>query len=162
MRWQGRQGSGNVEDRRGIGGGGIAVGGGIIGVIVLLFNLFTGGDVDPSQIPGVGGGGQQTTQQSPEQKRADDQLAQFTSVVLRETETVWQKVLPEQAGMQYQDPRLVLFTNSVQSACGGASSATGPFYCPGDKKIYIDLAFYNDLNNLTRRKGGSGDCWVVC
>jgi predicted metalloprotease len=156
MRWQGRQGSGNVEDRRGIGGGGIAVGGGIIGVIVLLFNLFTGGNVDPSQIPGVGDG-QQTRQQSPQQNQAEDQLAQFTSVVLRETETVWQKVLPEQAGMQYQDPRLVLFTNSVQSACGGASSATGPFYCPGDKKIYIDLAFYNDLNNLTRRKGGSGD-----
>jgi predicted metalloprotease len=152
MRWQGRSGSGNVEDRRGIGGGGLAVGGGIIGVIVLLFNLFTGGDIDPSQIPV--GGGQQTTQQSPQQKAEEDQLAQFTSVVLRETETVWQKVLPEQANVRYQEPRLVLFSNAVQSACGSASSATGPFYCPGDNKVYIDLSFNRELS---QRFGASGD-----
>ena len=152
MRWQGRAGSGNVEDRRGIGGGGIAVGGGIIGVIVLLFNLLTGGEIDPSQLPT--GGGQQTTQQSPQEKAQDDQLAQFASVVLRETETVWQEVLPQQAGVRYQDPKLVLFTNSVQSACGGASSATGPFYCPGDNKVYIDLSFSRDLS---QRFGASGD-----
>ena len=151
MRWQGRQGSGNVEDRRGIGGGGIAVGGGIIGVIVLLFNLLTGGEVDPSQIPI---GGNQTTQLSPQEKAEQDQLAQFTSVVLRETETVWQKILPEQANVSYQDPRLVLFTNAVQSACGGASSAMGPFYCPGDNKLYIDLSFFKDLS---QRFGASGD-----
>jgi predicted metalloprotease len=141
-----------MEDRRGIGGGGIAVGGGVIGVIVLLFNLLTGGEVDPSQIP-IGGGGQ-TTQQSPQQKAAEDQLAQFTSVVLRETENVWNKVLPEQAGVQYQEPRLVLFTNSVQSACGGASSASGPFYCPGDYKAYMDLSFFQELS---QRFGASGD-----
>lgn len=141
-----------MEDRRGIGGGGIAVGGGIIGVIVLLFNLFTGGNVDPSQLPI--GNGQQSTQLSPEQKAEQDKLAQFSSVVLRETETVWQKVLPEQANINYQDPKLVLFTDAVQSACGNASSATGPFYCPGDTKLYVDLSFFDELSN---RFGASGD-----
>lgn len=152
MRWQGRQGSGNVEDRRGIGGGGIAVGGGIIGVIVLLFNLFTGGNVDPSQLPM--GGGQQSRQLSPQEQAEQDKLAEFSSVVLRETETVWQRILPEQAGVNYQDPRLVLFTDAVQSACGNASSATGPFYCPGDNKLYVDLSFFNELSS---RFGASGD-----
>lgn len=153
MRWQGRQGSGNVEDRRGIGGGGIAVGGGIIGVIVLLFNLFTGSNVDPSQLP-IGGGQEQTRQRSPQEKAEEDTLASFSSVVLRETETVWQSVLPNQAGKSYEDPRLVLFSDAVQSACGSASSAVGPFYCPGDKKIYVDLGFFKELSN---RFGAAGD-----
>lgn len=147
----GREGSGNVEDRRGIGGGGIAVGGGIIGVIVLLFNLFTGGNVDPSQLP-IGNG--QSRQLSPEEKAAQDKQAQFSSVVLRETETVWQKVLPEQAGVSYQEPRMVLFTDAVQSACGNASSATGPFYCPGDNKLYLDVSFFDELD---KRFGAAGD-----
>lgn len=152
MRWQGREGSGNVEDRRGIGGGGIAVGGGIIGVIVLLFNLFTGGNVDPSQLPI--GNGQQSRQLSPQEKAEQDKLAQFSSVVLRETEKVWNEVLPKQTGVAYQDPKLVLFTDAVQSACGNASSAVGPFYCPGDEKLYLDVAFFNELTN---RFGASGD-----
>ena len=151
MRWMGREGSGNVEDRRGIGGGGIAVGGGIIGVIVLLFNLFTGGNVDPSQLP-IGNG--QSRQLSPEEKAAQDKQAQFSSVVLRETETVWQKVLPEQAGVSDQEPRMVLFTDAVQSACGNASSATGPFYCPGDNKLYLDVSFFDELD---KRFGAAGD-----
>jgi predicted metalloprotease len=159
MRWQGRSGSGNVEDRRGIGGGGMAVGGGIVGVIVLLFNLLTGGEIDPSQIPV--GGGQGTTQVSPQQKAEQDQLAQFTSVVLRETETVWQKLMPEQAGVSYQDPRLVLFSGSVQSACGGASSATGPFYCPGDSKIYIDLTFFKELGQRFKASGDFAMAYVI-
>jgi uncharacterized protein len=152
MRWMGREGSGNVEDRRGIGGGGIAVGGGIIGVIVLLFNLFTGGNVDPSQLPI--GNGQQTRQLSPEEKAEQDKLAKFSGVVLRETETVWQKVLPEQAGINYQEPRMVLFTDAVQSACGNASSASGPFYCPGDNKLYLDVSFFDELG---KRFGAAGD-----
>lgn len=152
MLWRGREGSGNVEDRRGIGGGGIAVGGGIIGVIVLLFNLFTGGNVDPSQIPI--GGGTQSRQMSAEEKAAQDSLAQFSSVTLRYTEDVWNRILPEQAGVAYQNPRLVLFTDAVQSACGGASSAVGPFYCPGDSKVYVDLSFFDELS---RRFGASGD-----
>lgn len=151
MLWRGKEGSGNVEDRRGIGGGGIAVGGGIIGVIVLLFNLFTGGNVDPSQLP-IGDG--QSRQMSAEEKAAQDTLAQFSDVTLRYTQDVWNRILPEQAGIQYQEPRLVLFTGGVQSACGGASSAVGPFYCPGDNKLYVDLSFFEELSS---RFGASGD-----
>lgn len=151
MRWQGRQGSGNVEDSRGIGAGGVAVGGGIIGVIVLLFNLFTGGNIDPSQLPTGGGQG---TQLSPAEKAEQDTLAQFSSVVLRETETVWQQILPQQARVNYQDPTLKLFSGAVQSACGNASSASGPFYCPGDGKVYVDLSFFKELSD---RFGASGD-----
>lgn len=152
MLWRGQEGSRNVEDRRGIGGGGIAVGGGIIGVIVLLFNLFTGSNVDPSQLPI--GGGQQTTQLSPAEQQQQDELAEFTRVTLRYTEDVWNRLLPEQAGRAYREPNLVLFTGAVQSACGSASSAVGPFYCPGDSKVYIDLSFFNELG---QRFGASGD-----
>ncbi|HYO21945.1 MAG TPA: neutral zinc metallopeptidase [Flavisolibacter sp.] len=153
MLWRGREGSGNVEDRRGMGGP-IAVGGGIIGVIALLFNLLTGGNVDPSQIPGVGGGGGSTRQMSPAEQARQDTLAQFSRVVLRETELVWQQLLPQQAGQAYQDPKLVLFSDAVQSACGNASSATGPFYCPGDHKLYVDLSFFDELG---QRFGAAGD-----
>lgn len=149
-----------MEDRRGIGGGGIAVGGGIIGVIVLLFNLFTGGNVDPSQIP-IGNGGQRTTQLSPQDKAEQDSLARFSSVVLRETERVWQQVLPQQANVSYQDPRLVLFTDAVQSACGNASSATGPFYCPGDSKVYLDLSFFKELSDRFQASGDFAMAYVI-
>jgi predicted metalloprotease len=151
MRWQGRSGSGNVDDRRGIGGP-VAIGGGIIGVIALLFNLLTGGNVDPSQLqlPGAGGG----QQLSPQEQAAQDTLAKFSGVVLKETEVVWQRILPEQTGTSYQDPKLVLFSGAVQSACGNASSASGPFYCPGDQDLYVDLSFFNELST---RFGASGD-----
>src|SRR5215218_610953 len=120
----------NVEDRRGMTGP-VAVDGGLIGVIVLLFNLLSGGDVDTSQLPLPRGGGN-TQQLSPAEKARQDELASFSKKVLRETELVWQQILPEQVGKNYQDPTLVLFTGQVQSGCGGASSASGPFYCPGD------------------------------
>jgi predicted metalloprotease len=151
MRWQGRGESSNVDDRRGIGGS-IAVGGGIIGVIALLFNLLTGGDVDPSQLqlPGSGSSRQITAQE----KAKQDSLAKFSKIVLRETELVWQQILPQQTNASYQDPTLVLYTDAVQSACGNASSASGPFYCPGDQKLYIDLSFFEELSN---RFGASGD-----
>ncbi len=151
MRWQGRSGSGNVEDRRGMGGP-IAIGGGIIGVIALLFNLLTGGEVDTSQLQLPGGSNGR--QLSAQEQAAQDTLAKFSSFVLKETEDVWQRILPEQTSTSYQDPHLVLFTGAVQSACGNASSATGPFYCPGDHKLYVDLSFFNELSN---RFGASGD-----
>jgi predicted metalloprotease len=151
MRWMGRQGSGNVEDRRGIGGP-VAVGGGIIGVIALLVNFLLGGNVDPSQIGLPGQGGAQQPQTA-EAKAQNDQLAQFVSVVLRETENVWNEVYARQ-GEDYPEPKLVLFTGQVESACGGATSASGPFYCPGDQKLYIDLSFYDELKN---RFGAPGD-----
>lgn len=146
----GRQGSGNVEDRRGMGGP-IAVGGGIIGIIALVFNLLTGGNVDPSQINLPG----QTNQRAsnPQASAEEDQLAQFVSVVLKETEDVWNAEFAKQ-GADYPEPKLVLFTGQVQSACGGATAASGPFYCPGDRKLYIDLSFYNELKS---RFGAPGD-----
>ena len=146
MRWTGRQGSGNVDDRRGMGG--LVVGGGVGGVIILILSLLFGTDVSlPTE------GGQQATQQSPAQAAAEDEDAKFVSVVLKDTEDIWAKLFADE-GYAYQDPKLVLFTNSTQSSCGFASSASGPFYCPEDSKVYIDLSFYNDLQN---RFGASGD-----
>ena len=148
MLWRGRRESSNVDDRRGIGGGGIAVGGGILGVIALLVNFLLGGD-GSTQLPLPN----QNEPISAEQKALQDSQAKFVKVVLAETEDVWNQVLP-QAGINYAEPNLVLFSGSTQSACGFASSASGPFYCPGDQKVYIDLSFYSDLQN---RFGAPGD-----
>ena len=159
MRWQGQEESGNVEDRRGIGGGHIAVGGGIIGVIVLLFNLFTGNNVDPSQLPI--GNGQQSTQLSPDQKAAQDDQAKLSKVVLRSTEKVWAQQLPQQVNVAYTNPILVLFNDATQSGCGGASSATGPFYCPADQKLYLDLSFFDMLSNRFHAAGDFAKAYVI-
>jgi uncharacterized protein len=148
MRWQGRQGSRNVQDRRGMGAP-MAVGGGIIGVIVLLVNALLGGEVDLSQFEAP----QQGRQMTVEQQAAEDSLARFVSVVLKETEDVWNKVFAEH-GRNYKEPVLVLFSGGVRSACGSASSATGPFYCPGDHQLYIDLSFHDELRD---RFGAPGD-----
>ncbi|HEX8460169.1 MAG TPA: neutral zinc metallopeptidase [Segetibacter sp.] len=148
MLWRGRSGSDNVEDRRGVGGGGLAVGGGIGGLIIYLLYSFLGGD--PASAPDLMPGQQQAGKSyNNERSAADDSLAQFTSVVLKETENVWEKML-----QNYQKPKLVMFSNSVQSACGSASAAVGPFYCPGDAKVYIDLAFFRELKS---RFGAPGD-----
>jgi predicted metalloprotease len=148
MRWIGGRQSSNVDDRRGVSAGGIAAGGGIIGVIVLVLNLLLGGGGTedgsiPIQLPG------QTQEMSPEEKAADDERAKFVTVVLGYTEDVWNQLLN-----QYQEPTLVLFRGAVQSACGTASSASGPFYCPGDHQVYIDLSFYQELG---QRFGAPGD-----
>lgn len=145
MKWLGGRESSNVDDRRGISGGGIAVGGGIIGVIALLLNMFLGGggsDQPQIQFP------DQSQQMTAEEQVADDERAKFVKVVLAYTEDVWGKLFSEQ-GKQYQEPTLVLFRGNVQSACGFASSASGPFYCPGDREVYIDLSFYQELKNLS-------------
>jgi len=149
MLWRGQRGSSNVDDRRGISGGGIAVGGGILGVIALLVNMFLGGGGGGQQLP-LPGQNQYITE---EQKAAQDSQAQFVSVVLRYTEDVWNDIF-KKYGRDYAEPRLELFTGATQSACGNASSATGPFYCPGDQDIYIDLSFYNELQT---RFGAPGD-----
>ena len=148
MRWIGGRQSTNVDDRRGIGAGGIAVGGGIIGAIVLVLQLLLGGGGGeegqlPIPMPG------QTQEMTAEEKAADDERATFVKVVLGYTEDVWNQLMP-----QYQEPTLVLFRGSVQSACGSASSASGPFYCPGDHQVYIDLSFYQELG---QRFGAPGD-----
>src|SRR4051812_12307417 len=140
MLWQGRGGSSNVDDRRGVSGGGLVAGGGIIGAIILLINFFLGGG-DPSQLPQVMQSNQAQRELTPEEKAADDQRAQFVSVVLKDTEDVWAKIFSEH-GKTYENPTLVLFRDGIQSGCGGASSESGPFYCPADAKLYIDLSFY--------------------
>lgn len=157
MLWKGRRQSSNVEDRRGVSGGMVA-GGGIVGVIIYLVYSFLGGDIDPSQIPQLSPGNQ--TELSPEEKAADDERAQFVKVVLAETEDVWNKIFSE-SGSSYQEPTLVMFRNSVSSACGTASSASGPFYCPGDQKVYIDLSFYQDLQEKLNAPGDFAMAYVV-
>lgn len=160
MLWQGRRQSSNVEDRRGISPGGIAVGGGIIGVIVVVLNLLLGGG-DASQLPDLLPGQQAGQQQmSPAEKQADDERAEFVKVVLAETEDVWNNIF-QQKGQDYPEPTLVLFRNAVQSGCGTASSASGPFYCPGDHKLYIDLSFYEELQNRFNAPGDFAMAYVV-
>lgn len=157
MLWQGRRESSNVDDRRGIGGGGIAVGGGIIGVIFLVVKfLLGGGDGTDTQL-------QLPNQNQPlsaEEQAAQDEEAKFVKVVLAETEDVWHQLM-QQAGRTYTEPTLVLFTGSTQSACGFASSATGPFYCPGDRELYIDLSFYDELKNRFHAGGDFAMAYVV-
>jgi hypothetical protein len=151
MRWKGRQGSPNVEDRRGKNVGGIAAAGGGIGlIIIIIITLLSGGNlgdilnkITPNQ-----------TEVVPYKETAEEaELADFVSVVLADTETVWTEIFKEE-GYTYEPPTLVMFTNSVQSACGIAGSATGPFYCSADKKVYVDLGFFNELQE---RFGASGD-----
>lgn len=156
MRWIGRRESSNVDDRRGIGGP-VAVGGGIIGVIALIVNFLMGGGGDISQLPIGNGGGQQL---SPEEQKAEDQRAQFVKVVLADTEDVW-GALFKQMGETYSDPRMVLFRGAVQSGCGNASAQSGPFYCPADQQLYIDLSFYEELQNRFHAPGDFAMAYVV-
>ena len=160
MQWLGKRGSSNVEDRRGMSGGGLATGGGVIGVIIyLIYSFLGGGDVDPNKIPQIT---QQVNQRTltPEEQKADDERAQFVTVVLAETEDVWNKLFAE-SGKRYSEPTLVLFRDAVSSACGNASSASGPFYCPGDSKLYIDLSFYEDLQKRFNAPGDFAMAYVV-
>ncbi|MCM3388712.1 KPN_02809 family neutral zinc metallopeptidase [Ureibacillus chungkukjangi] len=154
METKGRRKSSNVEDRRGMSKG--AIGGGIGGVgiiIAIIFTLFNGGDagdvlnqINPGQIQSGS-----NTEYVPTAE--EEELAEFVSVVLADTEDVWQQLFQEQ-GLTYENPSLVLFTDSVQSGCGVAGAAVGPFYCPADHKLYIDLSFYQELKN---RFGAPGD-----
>jgi len=150
MRWQGRRESSNVDDRRGIGGGGIIAGGGILGVIALVLNFLLGGEGGgTTQLPLPG----QNTPLSAEQQAAQDEQARFVKVILADTEDVWGQLFAN-AGSTYQAPVLVLFNGGTSSGCGSATSATGPFYCPADNRVYIDLSFYNELKD---RFGAPGD-----
>jgi uncharacterized protein len=159
MLWRGRRGSSNVDDRRGISGGGVAAGGGIIGVIVyILYTFLGGGGSDTSPVPPTLPGAQ--TEMTTEEKAADDERAEFVKVVLAETEDVWSKLFSEQ-GKDYPEPTLVLFRDAVQSACGNASAAMGPFYCPSDGKLYIDLSFYEDLQKKLNAPGDFAMAYVV-
>jgi len=159
MKWLGGRESSNVEDRRGITGGHVAAGGGIVGLIIYLVYTFLGGTGSAPQMPDLPGQ-TQSTGQSPEQKAADDQQAKFVKVVLADTEDVWTKLFAEQ-GKTYEDPTLVLFRDQVESACGLANSAVGPFYCPGDQKLYLDLAFCQDLQDRFKAPGDFAVAYVI-
>jgi len=148
MKWQGRQGSGNVEDRRGMSRSKIAMGGGIGTIVIVLIVWILGGD--PTQL--LNNMSNTETEQVTTTAEEDD-LAKFVSVVLEYTEIVWGKIF-EQSGKTYRQPTLVLFRDQVESACGFASAASGPFYCPADEKVYIDLSFC-DL--LRTKFGANGD-----
>ncbi|TDP02129.1 neutral zinc metallopeptidase [Flavobacterium sp. 245] len=155
MKWQGRRQSDNVEDRRSISGGKIAVGGGVIGIIVLLLNVFggeTGKQIAPV-LEQMQGGQQTQTEAAAPLSKEDEEMGNFVRVTLADTEDIWSKIF-EENGMTYKNPKLVLFRGSVQTACGGASSASGPFYCPGDQKVYMDLAFFEELKTRFGAKGG--------
>jgi hypothetical protein len=153
MRWLGRRQSGNVEDRRGIGGKQIAVGGGLGGLVVVILLLLLGGNPDEvmQTLQPEGTGSPAATGRPLGEK--DRELGEFVSVILADTEDVWGEVF-RQAGREYRQPRLVLYSDQVSSACGLAGSASGPFYCPGDEKVYLDLAFFEEMQ---RRLGAPGD-----
>ena len=155
MKWSGRRSSENFEDRRGMSSGGkTIVGGGIIGIIILLLNTFGGENVQ-MLTPIL----EQMTQGqgAPTEKRAltADEIAEgkFIEAILVDTEDVWGKIFQEN-NMQYKRPNLMLFTDAVETACGNATSASGPFYCPGDQKVYMDLVFFEELKTRFGAQGG--------
>jgi predicted metalloprotease len=155
MKWQGRRQSDNVEDRRSISGGKVAVGGGIIGIIILLVNVFGGENAQliTPVLEQMQGGQQTQTESAAPLSKEDEEMGQFVKVILADNEDIWTKIFQEN-GMSYKNPKLVLFRGAVQTACGGASSASGPFYCPGDQKVYMDLGFFEELKNKFGAKGG--------
>jgi predicted metalloprotease len=178
MLWKGRRESSNVEDRRGMGGGmrfpGGGLGGGRIGggglglggIVILLIiawalginplTLLSGGDLGPSDYSEQD---QQASTGAPSSPQ-EEELKHFVSVVLADTEDTWNDLLP-QVGAQYRNPRLVLFSGGAQSACGFAQSAVGPFYCPGDEKVYLDLDFFNELSQRFGAPGDFAEAYVI-
>ncbi|GGC05056.1 KPN_02809 family neutral zinc metallopeptidase [Dyadobacter sediminis] len=160
MRWQDLRRSGNVEDRRGMSGGGKFAIGGIGAIIMLAIGLLTG--QDPGEILSNIQGNQTTEQAQtrPPGPRPDDRTADFVSAVLGSTEDVWTEIYAANDA-QYEKPTLQIFEDATQSGCGGASSAMGPFYCPADHKVYIDLDFCNELRNRFKAPGDFAVAYVV-
>ena len=161
MEWRGRKGSGNIEDRRTAGGGGARAGGigGIGMVAVLVIGYFLGIDVTP--LLNASGGQTVQTSGSVEITAEDKAAAEFVSVNLAFTEQIWTKVLREQVNMAYNPATLVLFKGVTSSPCGDASGATGPFYCPGDQKVYLDTDFFTTLQQQLGAKGDFAMAYVV-
>lgn len=156
MRWLGRRSSNNVEDRRG--NGGKIIGGGVgTLVIVVIISLITGENplnyIDSTDFS--------ETQTAYEPSPAEEENAKFVSVVLAETEDVWNKLFNEQLKINYIEPKLVLFSGTSQSGCGNANAATGPFYCPTDSRVYIDLSFYDELKNRFKAPGDFAMAYVI-
>jgi uncharacterized protein len=170
MRWIGDRESENIEDRRGSGGMPIAVGGigGLGAIIVLVIGLFLG--IDPSTLLALLSGDQAQPQQTETQtidarpsqrsQASHDRTRQFVAVVLADTEDVWRQVF-ESSGKTYVEPKLVLYTSQIASACGLASAASGPFYCPNDQKVYLDLSFFEEMRSRFNAPGEFADAYVV-
>lgn len=165
MRWEGNRQSENVEDRRGMRGGPVMAGGGLMTLVLVLVVWFLGGDpmallqqLPQGPPPGQGGpldpGGQEAG------PGINDKQKEFVSTVLADTEDVWTDQFRQQ-GRQYKDPRLVLFSDATQSACGFAESATGPFYCPADSQVYLDTAFFRELEERFRAPGDFAKAYVI-
>jgi predicted metalloprotease len=159
MRWKGREQSGNVEDRRGIGGKTIIAGGGIGTIIILLIVWLLGGN--PLQVlNNLQSSNPASASAEAQVSEAEAELSQFVSVVLKDTEDVW-NTLFSQSGKTYREPTLVLYSEAAQSACGYSSSATGPFYCPGDEKVYIDLTFLEELQQRLVAPGDFAMAYII-
>ncbi|WP_140920069.1 KPN_02809 family neutral zinc metallopeptidase [Limnobaculum xujianqingii] len=167
MRWQGRRESDNVEDRRsesggfsrGMGGGGMRVPrgkGGLVLLVVVLVAGYYGVDLTPL----LNGGDVQSTQQSQALSPQDNEKAKFTSVVLASTEDTWDTIFKKE-GSSYQDPKLVLYRGATRTGCGTGESVMGPFYCPADKTVYIDLSFYQDMETRLKAGGDFAQAYVV-
>jgi uncharacterized protein len=162
MRWQMGRRSDNIEDQRGMPvGRGAVVGGGIGTVVLVLLALWFG--VDPSVVlQGADPGDSRSAPSAPQQRApaGDEPLRDFVSVILADTEDTWTELF-RQMGRQYQAPHLVLFSGAIKSACGFAEAAVGPFYCPGDRKVYIDLSFYRDLRDKIGAPGDFAQAYVI-
>ena len=159
MKWKGRRASSNVEDRRGKSSKGL-IGGGIGGIVILLVALILGGN--PTELLNQLGGdvSTNTTDNQYVGTQEEEELAEFVSVVLADTEEVWTEIFKEE-GLVYEEPILVIYKDQVQSACGTAGSSVGPFYCPGDHKLYIDLSFYDELKREFKAPGDFAMAYVV-
>lgn len=155
MKWLGSRESNNVEDRRTLSGGKVAVGGGIIGIIILLLNVFGGenAQVLTPVLEQMQGGQSAQTESGIPLTKEEEELGHFVKSVLAKNEDTWAKIFAEN-NQEYINPKLVLFKGSVETACGGASSASGPFYCPSDQKVYMDLDFFEELKSKFGAEGG--------
>lgn len=161
MRWQGQRQSSNVEDRRGMSTGKKVIGGGIGTLIIALIVILLGGN--PQDILQVLGGGPQTettTTGNAQLTAHQVEMGEFVSVVLGYTEDVWSDIF-NQSGLTYRQPKLVLFSNSTESACGLAASATGPFYCPGDERVYIDVDFLEQMQSQLSAEGDFASAYII-
>jgi predicted metalloprotease len=164
MRWEGREQSANVEDRRGMAmnAGGMIAGGGIGTLLLILIMTFLG--ANPAKLMEEVGQQQPQNKQQTSINPADDRdapLKEFVSVVMRDTEDVWGKLFREQISARYQEPKLVLFKGQVRSACGAATASVGPFYCPGDSNVYLDFDFFRDLKNDLKAPGDFAMAYVI-
>lgn len=161
MRWRGERESSNIEDQRGSRTG-LAIGGGLGTIVILAIALLFGADPRQilDQIQGGGNAPATATRSAQPANPEEEELKRFSSVVLASTEDVWTDVLRRE-GVQYREPKLVLFTDQVRSACGNASAAVGPFYCPGDQKVYLDLSFFSELKNRFGAPGDFAQAYVI-